>query len=323
MFMIFLTSTPPVEYSDETHFGGMTEELSMLQEVVASTKDSRKNLAEELDGLPLLRRRLKSEEIATLSSKLKAADLEKVEQKSITRRSHALDEMLGLGDSWVFKDVKDYHLEAKKIYDEASKAFYKLEFLYISLLVEKADQILGELVAMDPPTLQEVPSLFPKVFFNLCEVHLLCSLGWYADFYWLYSFRSVAGRMPLMSFIVGCCKFKLKGIGNLAWLPVALSAIRTALMHSFEAARYMIKILPALGAMRVGSFSMYHFISLKALPASLFHVKSFFSRQPFNVLKKGRDFSALLDSNLLRAVSLPFRLCTSLMVFGYLRLVNA
>ncbi|GJZ38166.1 hypothetical protein Tco_0584357 [Tanacetum coccineum] len=151
--MIFLTSTPPVEYSDETHFGGMTEELSMLQEVVASAEDSRKNLAEELDGFPLLRKRLKSEEIATISSKVKAVDLEKFEQKFITRRSHAVDEVYGLGDSWDFKDVKDYHLEAEKIYDEASKAFYKLEFLYISLLVEKADQSLGELVAMDPPTL--------------------------------------------------------------------------------------------------------------------------------------------------------------------------
>ncbi|GJZ07332.1 hypothetical protein Tco_0541125 [Tanacetum coccineum] len=41
------------------------------------------------------------------------------------------------------------------------------------------------------------------------------------------------------------------------------------------------------------------------------------------VLKKGRHFFALLDKNLFRAASFPFRLCTSLMVLGHLRLVKA
>ncbi|GKD25062.1 hypothetical protein Tco_1231276, partial [Tanacetum coccineum] len=102
-----------------------------------------------------------------------------------------------------------------------------------------------------------------------------------------------------------------------------LSAIRITLMHSFEAARYTIKFSPALGTTRMGRFSMYFFIFPKALSASLVHIKSFFSRQPFKVLKKRRDFSALLDKNLLRAASLPFRLCTSLIVLGHLRLVRA
>ncbi|GJZ89828.1 hypothetical protein Tco_0661755, partial [Tanacetum coccineum] len=125
-----------------------------------------------------------SEEITTLSSKLKAADLEKVEQ--------ALDEVHGLGDSWDFKDVKDYHLEAEKIYDEASKAFYKLEFLYISLLVEKADQSLRELAVMDPPTLQEVPSfLVGDLFSSLLLVY--CA---YAAF-------------NVLSFPVGCVEDSL------------------------------------------------------------------------------------------------------------------
>nr|GEV09417.1 hypothetical protein [Tanacetum cinerariifolium] len=62
---------------------------------------------------------------------------------------------------------------------------------------------------------------------------------------------------------------------------------RTALMHSLEAARYTIRLSPALGATSVGSFSMYFFISLKALSASFVHAKSFFSKHPYNVLKKG------------------------------------
>nr|GEY58932.1 hypothetical protein [Tanacetum cinerariifolium] len=107
-----------------------------------------------------------AEKVVDLSLKLKAADLEKIElvkdllplavkrlfesehfnhalgdlqQKPITfGRSQALDEVHGLGDSWDFKDVQDYPPEAEEIFDEASEAFYKLKFLYISLLVDKA-----------------------------------------------------------------------------------------------------------------------------------------------------------------------------------------
>ncbi|GJS96913.1 hypothetical protein Tco_0803881 [Tanacetum coccineum] len=78
-----------------------------------------------------------------------------------------------------------------------------------------------------------------------------------------------------------------------------------------------------LRARRVGIFSMYLFISLKVLSASLVHVNYFLSRQPFSVLKKGKDFSALLDMNLFRAASFPLRFRTSLMVFGLFRLIRA
>nr|GEX55225.1 hypothetical protein [Tanacetum cinerariifolium] len=71
------------------------------------------------------------------------------------------------------------------------------------------------------------------------------------------------------------------------------------------------------GATRVGSIPMYLFISSKDLFTSLFHVKYFLSRQPFNVLKKGKYFSALLDRNPLRAVNFPLRLCTSLMELAF------
>ncbi|GJY82201.1 hypothetical protein Tco_0494952 [Tanacetum coccineum] len=110
---------------------------------------------------------------------------------------------------------------------------------------------------------------------------------------------------------------------NMSLIGQALTFPWTALMHSFEAARYTIRPSSACGATRMGSFSMYFFISLKALSASLVHVKSFFSKHPFNVLKNGKDFSALLDRNLLRAASFSFKLCTSLMVLGRLRLVSA
>ncbi|GKC26495.1 hypothetical protein Tco_1033789 [Tanacetum coccineum] len=60
-------------------------------------------------------------------------------------------------------------------------------------------------------------------------------------------------------------------------------------------------------ATRVGSFSMYLFISSKYLSASFVHVKSVLSRHPFNVLKKGKDFSVLLDRNLLRDMSFSLR----------------
>ncbi|GJU93410.1 hypothetical protein Tco_1318166 [Tanacetum coccineum] len=105
-------------------------------------------------------------------------------------------------------------------------------------------------------------------------------------------------------------------------MTASYSASLTALTHSLEAARYMITLSPAFGATSVGSFSMYLFMSSKALSTSRVHRKSFFSRHPFSVLKNGRDFSALLDKNLLRAVSLPFKLCTSLMVLGRLRILR-
>ncbi|GJS81446.1 hypothetical protein Tco_0747987 [Tanacetum coccineum] len=71
---------------------------------------------------------------------------------------NALDEVHGLGDSWDFKDVQDYHPEAEKIFVEAAEAFYKLEFPYISLLIEKASRSFEELAAVDLPSIQEASS---------------------------------------------------------------------------------------------------------------------------------------------------------------------
>ncbi|GJY38989.1 hypothetical protein Tco_0425353 [Tanacetum coccineum] len=102
-----------------------------------------------------------------------------------------------------------------------------------------------------------------------------------------------------------------------------LSTTKTALTQSLTDAKYTIRLSSAFGATSVRSFSMYLFMSSKAIFASLFYMKSFFSRHPFSILNNGRDFSALLDGNLLRATCLPFRICTSLMVLGRLRLVNA
>ncbi|GJZ47472.1 hypothetical protein Tco_0601304 [Tanacetum coccineum] len=95
-------------------------------------------------------------------------------------------------------------------------------------------------------------------------------------------------RMPLMRYSI------------MRLIQLSSSSVVTSVMHSFEAARYTITPSPTFGAMRVWSFSMYIFISSKALSASLVHVKFVFSRHPFSVLKNGKDFSALLDRNLLR-----------------------
>ncbi|GJT16195.1 hypothetical protein Tco_0874901, partial [Tanacetum coccineum] len=73
--------------------------------------------------------------------------------------SKALNEVHGLGSSWDFKDVDDYNPDSEKIFNEAAEAFYKLEFPYISLLVEKVGQSPGLLAAVDPPTIQEVVPL--------------------------------------------------------------------------------------------------------------------------------------------------------------------
>ncbi|GJY88356.1 hypothetical protein Tco_0502984 [Tanacetum coccineum] len=105
------------------------------------------NLEEERESL-LSKESNLYEEVVALSSKLKIADLE----------TQALNEIHGLRRSWGFKDVEDYNPNAERIFDEATKAFYKLEFPYISLLVEKAGQSPGSLTAMDPPTIQEAIS---------------------------------------------------------------------------------------------------------------------------------------------------------------------
>ncbi|GJT85308.1 hypothetical protein Tco_1067025 [Tanacetum coccineum] len=157
----------------------VVEELSLLRKVVASTEDSQKKLFEELD-------RLRPSEIEALSSKLKIDDLERVElikdflplvvkrllgsdhfnqamsdlqQKTmVLRRVNALDELCNLGSYWKPSDIDDYDLMAKKIFDEAAEAFEKLEFPYISLLLENAGKSLGELTAIKPPTYQESTS---------------------------------------------------------------------------------------------------------------------------------------------------------------------
>nr|GEX34750.1 hypothetical protein [Tanacetum cinerariifolium] len=111
------------------------EEVSILRNVAASAEDSQRELYEELNAI-------------------------------VYGRSQALDEVHGLGDSW---DL--YHPKAEKLFNEASEAFYKLEFPYISLLSKKADQSLEELSSVEAPSIQETPDLlleYPS--FKLCSV---------------------------------------------------------------------------------------------------------------------------------------------------------
>ncbi|GJU41521.1 hypothetical protein Tco_1194478 [Tanacetum coccineum] len=118
----------------------LSKELSMVRDVAESLKDSRKKLVEELDRLhPSVE-----------------------EQKAVALgRTQALNEVYGLGSSWDFKVIKDYDPEAEKIFDDAAESFYKLEFPYISMLVEKADKSFSYLAAVEPLAIKETVSYPP------------------------------------------------------------------------------------------------------------------------------------------------------------------
>ncbi|GJS04525.1 hypothetical protein Tco_0321033 [Tanacetum coccineum] len=126
------------------------DELLRLRRVAASSKESRKKLMEEVDGL---QSRLKETECLGK----RCQDLEHERDFLLKKSEEALDEVHGLGDSWDLKDVQDYHPEVEKIFDEATEAFYKLEFPYNSLLVENAGLSYEELASLEAPLVQEVP----------------------------------------------------------------------------------------------------------------------------------------------------------------------
>nr|GEX70900.1 hypothetical protein [Tanacetum cinerariifolium] len=83
-----------------------------------------------------------------------AGEVEHLRQKchDLGKEKHALD----------IKDIDDYDPQAKKNFDEAREAFYKVEFPYVSMLVERVGQNLGELAAMEPPIYQEAISAPPS-----------------------------------------------------------------------------------------------------------------------------------------------------------------
>ncbi|GJX63588.1 hypothetical protein Tco_0296488 [Tanacetum coccineum] len=114
--------------------------LQMAVMVAASSEESRTKLVEEVDGL---QSRLKETE--RLGQQCQDLEHER------DFLSQALDEVHGLGDSWNLKDVQDYHPEAEKIFDEVAKGFYKLEFPYISFLVENVGLSSEELASREAP----------------------------------------------------------------------------------------------------------------------------------------------------------------------------
>ncbi|GKA95381.1 hypothetical protein Tco_0817419 [Tanacetum coccineum] len=138
------------------------EEMSMMQKVTTSSKECRKKLVEEVDGLQSCLKETehlgqrcqdfeherdfllkKSKEVSVLAFQLEAAKLEK---------SKLVKDFIPLAD---LKDVHDYHPEVEKIFDEAADSFYKLEFPYISLLVENAGLSSEELASLEAPSAQE------------------------------------------------------------------------------------------------------------------------------------------------------------------------
>ncbi|GKB52293.1 hypothetical protein Tco_0903046 [Tanacetum coccineum] len=126
------------------------DELSRLRRVAASSKESRKKLMEEVDGLQSW---LKETECLGK----RCQDLEHERDFLLKKSEEALDEVHRLGDSWDLKDVQDYHPEVEKIFDEATEAFYKLEFPYNSLLVKNAGLSSEELASLEAPSVQEAP----------------------------------------------------------------------------------------------------------------------------------------------------------------------
>nr|GEZ29964.1 hypothetical protein [Tanacetum cinerariifolium] len=89
-------------------------------------------------------------------------------------------------------DVKDYHLEAEKIFQEAADAFYKLEFPYISLLPEKAGHSLKEFSAA---SLIDAISLLYSKTSRLIRSYFSCLFGSDALQLWEEKISSIEGTL--------------------------------------------------------------------------------------------------------------------------------
>nr|GEU73787.1 hypothetical protein [Tanacetum cinerariifolium] len=131
-----------------------SKELSTLHDVAKSLEDSRKELTEEeaLSFVEAIRLR----DVEGLTDRLKVVDLEWTELvkdffllavKKLISSDH-------FNQAMVTCNRKLWFL----IFDEAAKAFKKVEFRYISLLLEDAGKSLRELSAIEPPACQESAS---------------------------------------------------------------------------------------------------------------------------------------------------------------------
>ncbi|GJS96698.1 hypothetical protein Tco_0803666 [Tanacetum coccineum] len=89
-----------------------------------------------------------------------------------------------------------------------------------------------------------------------------------------------------------------------------------ALTASFAATKYIIRVSPFFGVVRVGYSDTNFFISRTAASVAFVHLKSFFLVHFFNISKKGRDHLADLDKKRLRAARFPHRDCICLRVLG-------
>ncbi|GJT17567.1 hypothetical protein Tco_0876273 [Tanacetum coccineum] len=91
--------------------------------------------------------------------------------------------------------------------------------------------------------------------------------------------------------------------------PSSLLANKAMLMLSVEAARYIIRTSPCIGAVSVGKVSTNFFISWSVAAAFCVHYIFFLSVQLLSTLKKGRDLSVPFERNRLKAANFPLRLC--------------
>ena len=89
------------------------------------------------------------------------------------------------------------------------------------------------------------------------------------------------------------------------------SLTKVALIAAGETASYRNNSSPSLDGLSNGREERYAFRSLNACCHSVVHSNGF-----LNVRKKGRHLSVALKTNLFNAAILPFKLCTSLTIFG-------
>nr|GEW88301.1 hypothetical protein [Tanacetum cinerariifolium] len=290
----------------------LEHEISKLEDNLSKARKNKilsKETFSKLKGL-----KPHAEKVVDLSLKLKAADLEKIElvkdllPLAVKRLFESEHFNHALGDLQQKAITFGRSQELDEVHGEAEWGFFITPF---------SDGSVGP---EDLRSLSTHPLCFlPSLFSNLLAISLFVTSVNLLAWGWAYASQPRGEEGSFVedfmddSIVRGFYSNFLANFLSAGRMPLT----RTELMHSFEAARYTIRPSSDFGATRVGSFYMYFFISSKALSASLVHVKSFFSKHPFSVLKNGKDFSALLDRNLLRAASLPFKLCTSLIVLGF------
>nr|GEV68319.1 hypothetical protein [Tanacetum cinerariifolium] len=233
----------------------MSQDHSKLKNDLFYLKSKKSLLEQDIEGIQVVKN-------------LRSKNAGNLEELSMLRRvaAFAKESRIKLYEELDGLQPCDYHPEAKNIFDEAAEAFYKLKFPYISLLGEKAGQSLEEHATVEALS-------------STATIRNLTFLGAFGKGPTMSMPHCIKGHAAVTE-VLSCLGnldtgngFDMRSVDLVGYKLIALT-------HSFEAARYTIRLSPALGAVSVGSFSI--------------------------VLKKGKDFSLLLDKNMLRLLYRPF-----------------